>query len=100
MAFRESVPSQCGMRHLYELDTNDNIQKQIEDLENALAGVTQVILTDTTKEEKTRWAATKSVCYQGPSTMNPNSGNHIKIYIATTGSLAELRALAKKKRKN
>jgi hypothetical protein len=99
MAYISSVPAQCGMRFLSNLASVDSLAYQITHLSKALDGYTQVILTDTTSSEKIVWAETKSCCYQGPSTKNPNSGNHVKVYIATSGTLQELIALQKKENK-
>lgn len=103
----EGVHGQCGMRTIVDLEEDCSLANQIRWLETAFedeyngggSGASQVLITDVVSEEKKVWAETKAHSYHGPATVNPNTGNRIKVYICTKETLRELKALLKKQNK-
>lgn len=87
----------CGVRQMFDLYEGDTIDDQIDSLDNALINSSQVIFSDTM--DSTECKELKRFSFKGPITVNPNSGNRIRVYIATRGTLAKLRALKKSKKK-
>lgn len=106
-----TVSGQCGMRTIVDLYSEYTLEEQIDMLQKAFAdsdyggsrGASQVLITDVTSSEKNTWAETKAHAYHGPVTVNPNTGNRIKVYICTKETLKELKDLlpkgTKKKKK-
>lgn len=82
-----SIEGQCGMKLIYNLGGNKT--SQIATLLGTFFGglnpnhnleVSQVLITDTT--HSTDWAKSKKhASFKGPITVNPNTGNKIRVWI-------------------
>lgn len=87
----------CGVIQLFDLSPATSPKEQALYLASIMglrrvnrSGIQgyQVILSDVVGEEA--WAATKAAAFQGPITVNPNTGNKIQIYIVTADCLVDI----------
>lgn len=72
----------CGIIEVGELSDGTNAKDQarmLADIFDTAKG--QIIISDIASSKA--WKATKKIAYKGPITVNPNSGNKIRIYIIT-----------------
>lgn len=82
-----SIDGQCGMKLIYNLGgtKTSQIATLLDTFFDGLnpyhnLGVSQVLITDTTTS--TDWAESKKhASFKGPITVNPNSGNKIRVWI-------------------
>ncbi len=92
-------PSFCGGKIVYNLDPYASAKSQAAYLaqfleyryedEGPLRGQSfQIVIADTVDSEA--WAATKAVAHKGPITVNPNSGNKVRMWIITRNMLSDI----------